>query len=185
MVFIACLLPAGLLGWDAVRGGLGANPIEEITHRTGLWALNLLLVTLAVTPARRLPFLNPVILYRRMFGLFAFFYAMLHFLTYVALDQVFAISYIVEDVMKRPYITVGFAGLLMMLPLAVTSTNGWVRRLGSGRWQLLHRLVYLAATAGVLHFLWLVKADLRRPVIYAVVLSALLALRLIRRRTLR
>lgn len=176
-VFALALLPALLLGWDAWRDRLGADPIETITHRTGWWALALLLATLAVTPVRRVTGWNGVVRVRRMLGLFAFFYACLHLLTYVVLDLYFAFDMVVEDIAKRPYITVGFTVFLILLALAVTSTAGWVRRLGK-RWQRLHRLVYVAAVGGVVHFLWLVKADLREPLIFAAVLAVLLAARL-------
>ncbi len=179
-VFLAALLPALLLVTDTLRDRLGANPIEAITHRTGWWALSLLLVTLAVTPLRRITGWNGVARYRRMLGLFAFTYATLHFLTYLVLDQFFAWSFIVEDVLERPYITVGFTSFVLLIPLAVTSTRGWIRRLGA-RWQRLHRLAYVAAAGGVLHFLWLVKADTREPVLFGIALVTLLVLRLRRR----
>jgi sulfoxide reductase heme-binding subunit YedZ len=179
-LFLVCLIPAALLGWDAARGAL-TDPIEEITHRTGWWGLTLLVVTLAVTPARRLTGWNGLVKYRRMLGLFAFFYISLHFLTYLVLDQFFAWSFIVEDVAERPYITVGFAGFLMLLSLAITSTNGWIRRLGK-RWTRLHSLIYVAALCGVVHFLWQVKADVREPTIYGLIIVTLLAIRLWRPR---
>jgi sulfoxide reductase heme-binding subunit YedZ len=181
-VFLASLVPAGLLVFDAVFGRLEAEPIKEITHRTGWWGLAFLLITLAVTPLRRFTGWNWVIKYRRMLGLFAFFYVTLHFLTYLVLDQFFAFHYIVEDVAKRPYITIGFTSFLLLIPLAITSTNGMIRRLGK-RWQGLHRLAYVAATGGVLHFLWLVKIDVREPTIFVVILVGLLAARLGRRRS--
>jgi sulfoxide reductase heme-binding subunit YedZ len=183
VLFAVCLIPAALLGWDAARGAL-TDPIKEITHRTGWWGLTLLVVTLAVTPVRRVTGWNGVVKYRRMLGLFAFFYLCLHFLTYLVLDQFFAWSSIVEDVAKRPYITVGFTAFLMLLSLAVTSTNGWIRRLGK-RWQRLHALIYLAALGGVIHFLWLVKADVREPTIFGLIIVALLAVRLVPRRARR
>ena len=151
--------------------------MKEITHRTGWWTLALLMLTLAVSPVRRLTGWNRVVAVRRMLGLFAFFYACLHFLTYFALDQGFALSYIGEDIAERPYITVGFTAWVLLIPLAITSTRGWIRRLGK-RWQKLHRLVYLCAALGVLHFLWLVKADIREPLVFAVILTVLLAFRL-------
>jgi len=177
-VFVLCAVPFVLLLRDAATGGLSADPIEEITHRTGRWGLRFLLITLAVTPARLLTGWNGLIRFRRMLGLFAFFYVTLHFLTYIVLDQFFAFTYIVEDIAERPYITVGFTSWLLLIPLALTSTDAWIRRLGR-RWGKLHRLVYLAAAGGVLHFLWLVKADLRRPILYGSVLVVLLALRLV------
>lgn len=175
-VWIGALVPLGLLLWRAATDRLGAEPIEEITHWTGFWALTLLMVSLAVTPVRRLTGWNPIIQVRRPLGLFAFFYAVLHLLTYLVLDQFFAWDPIVEDVLERPYITVGTLALLLMVPLALTSTKGWIRRLGK-RWQRLHRLVYASAALGVLHFFWLVKADLREPLIFAGVLAVLLLLR--------
>ncbi len=180
--FLLALLPAGVLLRDFLADGLGANPIETITHRTGIWTLTFLMITLAVTPVRRLLGVGALVQMRRMLGLFAFFYASLHFLTYVVLDQFFAWGAIVEDIAKRPYITVGFASFVLLIPLAATSTDAMVRRLGGKRWQRLHRLVYVAAAGGVLHFLWQVKADTRRPFIYGVVLVVLLAFRLRRRR---
>jgi sulfoxide reductase heme-binding subunit YedZ len=176
-VFIAALVPFALLIIDFATDGLGANPVEEITHRTGWWALTLLMVTLAVTPARRIAGWNWLIKIRRMVGLFAFFYASLHVLTYFGLDLFFAFDFIVEDIIERPYITVGFTAWLLLIPLAVTSTRGWIRRLGK-RWQKLHRLIYVSAALGVLHFIWLVKADLREPLIYAAIFAILMMLRL-------
>jgi sulfoxide reductase heme-binding subunit YedZ len=174
--FVLCLVPLALLVRDALAGQLAADPIEEITHRTGWWTLTLLMVTLAVTPVRRLTGWNRLVKLRRMLGLFAFFYACLHVLTYFGLDQLFAFDYILEDIAERPYITVGFTAWLLLIPLAVTSTRGWIRRLGK-RWQRLHRLVYVCATLGVVHFLWLVKADVREPLIFAGVLAVLMLLR--------
>ncbi|MGI9182259.1 MAG: sulfite oxidase heme-binding subunit YedZ [Longimicrobiaceae bacterium] len=176
VVWVLCLLPLTLLVWDAFTDGLGAEPIEAITHRTGWWGLTLLLVTLAVTPVRRLTGWNRLIQLRRLLGLFAFFYVCLHFLTYL-FDQDFALGYIVEDVVERPYITVGFTAFLLLIPLAITSTKGMIRRLGK-RWQRLHRLIYLIAGLGVLHFLWLVKADVREPLLFGAALAVLLAFRL-------
>jgi sulfoxide reductase heme-binding subunit YedZ len=176
-VFLACLTPALLLGWDAFTGGLGVNPIEDVTHRTGDWALRFLLVTLAVTPLRRLSGWHALIRFRRMVGLFAFFYATLHFSTYLVFDHFFDLLLIIDDVAERKYVTAGFVGFVLMLPLAVTSTRGWIRRLGK-RWTALHRLVYASAVAGVVHFLWLVKIDIGEPLIYAVILAILLGVRL-------
>jgi methionine sulfoxide reductase heme-binding subunit len=175
-VFVLAAAPAVMLAVDGVRGNLTADPIEEITHRTGWWALTLLLVTLAVTPVRRLTGWNQLVQLRRMLGLYAFSYAVLHLLTYVVLDLFFAFDILLEDVMERPYITVGFAAFLILLALAVTSTKGWIRRLGR-RWQQLHRLVYVAAVLGVVHFYWQVKADTREPLIYAGILVVLLVAR--------
>lgn len=176
-VWALALLPAGVLGWRAFHGDLGANPIEEITHETGWWALFLLLAALSVTPIRRITGWHRVIRFRRLIGLFAFFYATLHFLTYLVLDQFFAFGYILEDIAERPFITVGFAAWLILLSLAATSTRGWIRRLGRN-WQRLHRLAYAAAALGGIHFYWKVKADTREPLIFLTVLAVLLALRL-------
>jgi sulfoxide reductase heme-binding subunit YedZ len=178
LLFAACLAPLAALVWAGFRGDLGANPVETITHETGQWALRLLLATLAVTPLRRLTGWNPLLRVRRMLGLFAFFYAVLHLATYLWLDQFFDWGAVLADVLDRPYITIGFAAFLLLVPLAATSTDAMVRRLGGRRWQRLHRLVYPAAGLAVLHFLWLVKADLREPLIYAGLLALLLAARL-------
>lgn len=184
VLFAACAIPFLLLLGDAAADRLGADPVETITHRTGRWGLRFLLITLAVTPLRRILGFNRLIRFRRMFGLFAFFYLSLHFATYIVLDQFFALAYIVEDIAERPYITVGFTSWLLLIPLAVTSTDAWIRRLGK-RWGTLHRLVYVAAAGGILHFLWLVKADIRRPVLYGVALVVLLSLRLVPGRVFR
>ena len=176
IVFLAALIPLGLLGLDALQGNLGANPIEKITHQTGLWTLILLLSTLAITPLRRTTGIQWLIQYRRMIGLFAFFYGCLHLTTYVWLDQFFDVHSMIKDVYKRPFITAGFSAFVLMVPLALTSTKGWIRRLGK-RWQLLHRLIYFSAAAGVIHFIWLVKADLREPLIYATIFGVLMAIR--------
>jgi sulfoxide reductase heme-binding subunit YedZ len=178
VLFIVCLLPLAGLVWDGVHENLGANPVETIRLFTGDWTLRFLLITLAVTPLRRLTGWNAVIRVRRMLGLFAFFYAALHIISYVWLDQLFMWDLIIEDVYKRPYITVGVTAFMLLLPLALTSTNGMVRRLGGKRWQRLHQLVYVIAILGVVHFWWLVKSDIREPLIYAVVLSLLLGYRL-------
>ena len=173
---LLALVPAAGLALGAWRDSLGANPIETITHTTGDWTLRLLLVTLTVTPLRRLFGWGAVAPYRRTTGLLTFSYACLHFGTYLV-DQFFDWEFIVEDVIERPYITVGFTGFLCLLPLAITSTRGWIRRLRR-RWGQLHRLVYVAAIAGVIHFLWLVKADTREPLIYGAILAMLLGVRL-------
>lgn len=175
-IFLACLLPLAWGVWDGVSDQLGANPIEEITHRTGDWALRLLLLTLAVTPARRLFGWQWPLRLRRMLGLYAFFYAFLHFGAYLVLDQFFAWDEILKDIIKRPYITVGFTAFVLLIPLAVTSTNAMMRRLGK-RWKQLHQLVYVIGGLGVLHYLWLVKADYLLPIIHAVILIVLLAVR--------
>jgi len=177
-LFLAALVPLALLVEGLFTDGLGANPVETITHETGTWALRLLLVTLAVTPVRRLTGWNTLVRYRRMLGLFCFFYACLHFTTYLWLDQYFDLAAIVDDIVERPYITLGFTGFVLLLPLAATSTNAMVRRLGGKRWRQLHRLAYVAAGAVVLHYLWLVKADVRSPLVYMAILGLLLLLRL-------
>ena len=176
-VFLACLIPFAQLAYKAYTGDLGVNPIEFITHFTGDWTLIFLLATLSVTPLRRISGWNDLIKFRRMLGLFAFFYAVLHFSTYIVLDHFFDFHRIGKDIVKRPYVTVGFTAFVLMLPLAMTSTAKMIRRLGK-RWQQLHRLIYIAAIAGVIHFYWLVKADIRRPLQYAAVLLILLGYRL-------
>jgi sulfoxide reductase heme-binding subunit YedZ len=177
LVFVACLAPAAVLVAQAALGALGANPIDKVTDVTGTWTLRFLLITLAVTPVRRLTGWNAVIRYRRMLGLFAFFYGCLHLLTYGGLDQFFAFDHMASDVAKRPFITAGAAAFLLMLPLAATSTAGWMRRLGGRNWQRLHRLAYVSAVGGVVHYYWLVKADTSRPVRYALLLALLLTVR--------
>jgi methionine sulfoxide reductase heme-binding subunit len=179
-VFMLCLAPLGVMIFDALTGHLAAEPIKDLTHRTGLWGLTFVTATLAVTPLRRVSGWNRLASYRRMLGLFAFFYLGLHFLVYLVLDQFFDWHTIAKDITKRPYITVGFTGLLLMVPLAVTSTRGWIRRLGR-RWNALHALVYVTALAGVVHFTWSQKADLTLPTRYAIVLAVLLAARLVPR----
>jgi len=176
-VWCLALTPLGLLLFDAFTGRLQAEPIKDITHRTGWWTLTLLLLTLAITPVSRVTGWKQIVRLRRLIGLFAFFYATLHVLTYFGLDQLFAFDYILEDIVDRPYITVGFTAWLLLIPLTVTSTKGWIRKLGK-RWQKLHRLVYAVAVLGVLHFFWLVKADIREPLIFAAALGVLLAFRL-------
>lgn len=177
-LFLCALVPLGLLIGDGFNDGLGANPVEAITHRTGDWGLRFLLITLAVTPLRRLSGWHWLGRLRRMLGLFAFFYLCLHFLTYAILDSGLDPGYIADDILKRPYITIGFTSFCLLIPLAVTSTDGMVRRLGGRRWRLVHRLAYVAGAGGVLHFLWLVKADLREPLIYLGILVVLLGLRI-------
>jgi len=178
VVFTACLVPAARLAWLGWRGELGANPIEAVTRSTGWWTLALLAATLTVTPLRRLLGAPWLLRLRRMLGLFAFGYASLHFTTYLWLDQFFDLAEIARDVVKRPFITVGFAAFVLLLPLAATSTNAMVRRLGARRWQRLHRAVYLISVLGVLHFWWLVKKDVTEPRLFALVMGALLAARL-------
>ncbi len=189
VVFIVCLVPLGLLAsrffgahpTDMSRWGvgLGANPVEALEHKTGDWTLRFLLITLAITPLRKLLHVPALIKFRRMFGLFAFFYGSLHFATYLGVDKFFNVHEILADVVKRKYITVGFTAFVLLIPLAITSTAGWIRRLGGKRWQALHRLIYVSAIAGVIHYLWLVKADIREPLEYGAVLAVLLAYRVV------
>lgn len=177
-VFVICLGPVFSLTLKAFTGGLGANPVEYIQLSTGEWTLRFLALTLCITPLRKLLNLPDLIRFRRMLGLFAFFYVCLHFLTYLGPDQSFDLSAMWKDVYKRPFITVGFLGFLLLLPLALTSTAGWIRRLGGKNWQRLHRLIYFAAAAGVIHYTWKVKSDLRGPEFYAVIFSILFLWRL-------
>jgi sulfoxide reductase heme-binding subunit YedZ len=180
-VFLACLVPLGVLLWRASHNGLGANPIEFITHATGDWTLRFLVLTLAITPVRKVLGLPKLIRFRRMLGLFAFFYGCLHFLTYVWLDHFFDLSAMLQDVAKRPFITAGFTAFVLLIPLAATSTAGWIRRLGGHRWQVLHRLIYLSAAAGAVHYYWLVKSDIRLPFFYGALVALLLAWRAVDR----
>jgi sulfoxide reductase heme-binding subunit YedZ len=178
IIWAGALAPLVVLLYRFFLGsGLGANPIEKITHWTGRTALVLLVVTLAITPLRRVTGYNHLIQLRRPIGLFSFFYAMLHFSTYVVLDRWFDFSTVFEDIAERPYITVGFTAFLLLIPLAITSTKGWIRRLGK-RWKQVHRLIYISAALGVLHYFWKVKADTRTPAIFAGVLAVLLLARL-------
>ena len=180
-LFLICLVPLVKLALEVfgLAGmSLGANPIEELIHRFGKWGLNFLLITLSVTPLRRLTGWVWLMRFRRMLGLFAFFYLLMHFLTYAGLDQHFDFKVIVEDVIERPYITIGMTALLLLLPLAITSTNSMMRRLGR-RWQKLHRLVYVIAILGVWHYYWQVKQDILEPLIYAFILTVLLCYRLL------
>ncbi len=177
LVFLACVAPLALLVWKGFHDQLGANPIEVITHATGRWTLRFLLLTLAVTPVRKLTGQLWLIRFRRMLGLFAFFYACLHLLTYVWLDKFFDLHEMAKDIVKRPFITLGMTTFLLMLPLAVTSTRRMIQRLGGRRWLALHRLVYLCAAVAVAHFLWAVKKDITDPVKYGIVLGVLLAYR--------
>ncbi|HYL11029.1 MAG TPA: protein-methionine-sulfoxide reductase heme-binding subunit MsrQ [Candidatus Acidoferrales bacterium] len=177
VVCAASLAPAGRLVWKALHRGLGPNPIEYVTHETGDWILIFLTVTLAITPARKILRLPELIRFRRMVGLLAFFYAFLHFSTWIGLDKFFDLAEMLHDVRKRPFITAGFTGFVLLLPLALTSTRGWIRRLGGKRWQWLHRLIYVSATAGVVHYYWLVKSDVRKPVMYGTIIGLLLAFR--------
>jgi sulfoxide reductase heme-binding subunit YedZ len=177
VLFFAALVPATFLVVGIFTDDLGANPIEYITHETGWFALAFLIASLAVTPIRRVTKWHEAIRYRRMFGLFAFFYAVLHLLTWFVFDHTFDVMSMIEDVFKRPYITVGMAAFLMMVPLAITSNAAMIRRLGR-RWQLLHRLAYLSAIAAVVHFWWLVKADVREPQRWALILTVLFGIRI-------
>jgi sulfoxide reductase heme-binding subunit YedZ len=195
LVFSAALAPLAILIWRALHADLGANPLAEITHETGDWTLRFIVITLAITPVRRLTGRNWIIRFRRMFGLYAFFYGTAHFLIYVIADRFAGLDFvdgiwawstvralaasIWDDIYKRPYITVGFTGLVAMLPLAITSTAGWIRRLGGRNWNRLHKLIYLTAIAGVIHYWWLVKADVLHPAIYASLVVVLLAYRVL------
>jgi sulfoxide reductase heme-binding subunit YedZ len=175
-VWIAALTPALWLAWDFRRGHLSVNPIEDILDRLGWWGLVFIILTLAITPIRKLTGWHSIVRFRRLVGLFAFFYVSLHLSAYVALDQWFAFATILEDIARRPFITVGFGAWLILLALAVTSTRGWIRRLGKN-WRRLHRLVYLAAGLGAIHFYWNVKADTREPWLFIAILAALLLFR--------
>jgi sulfoxide reductase heme-binding subunit YedZ len=194
LVFLLCLGPLFTLVWKAIhdlpqtsqiefiargvdRWSLGANPIEVITRSTGKWTLVFLLLTLSITPARKLLKQPSLIRFRRMLGLFAFFYVSLHFTTYIWLDKFFDVHEMLVDIAKRKFITVGFTAFVLLIPLAITSTTGWIRRLGGQRWRRLHQLIYVSAVLGVLHFLWLVKFDTRRPIYYGTVLAILLGYR--------
>jgi methionine sulfoxide reductase heme-binding subunit len=178
VVFVACLLPLANLLWLGYRSELTLNPVQFVEHTTGDWVLRFLTMTLAITPLRKILLLPQLIRFRRMLGLFAFFYLCLHFSTWIGVDRFFNWTEMLNDVGKRPFITVGFTGFVLMIPLAVTSTAGWIRRLGGKRWQLLHRAVYLSAVAGVIHYYWLVKSDVRKPLEYAFLVGILLAWRL-------
>ena len=187
LVFIICLLPFAWLFWRAVNADLGAAPYEELEKQTGRWTLRILAATLAVTPLRRLLGWNALIRYRRMLGLFVFFYACIHLTAYLYLDMQFVMADIVEDIIEHKYITIGMFAFLTLIPLAITSTKGWIRRLGR-RWQKLHRLIYVTAIAGTIHYLWAVKKDTFDPLVYLTIFVALLGYRLVmwqrrRRRT--
>jgi methionine sulfoxide reductase heme-binding subunit len=177
IVFVACLIPITRLVWAAASQQLSANPLEDIRDTTGIWTLRLLIVTLCITPIRRLTGWHALIQLRRMLGLFAFFYGVLHYVSYVWLDQFFNVSAMLEDLMKRPFIMAGYASFVLLVPLAVTSTKKWIVRLGGRRWQLLHRLIYLSTAAGVMHYFWRVKLDVQAPIIYGLVLALLFAIR--------
>lgn len=189
VVFLVCLAPLGLLLWrffgrtpfdmTTWGAGLGANPLEHITHATGNWTLRFLLITLTITPARKLLHAPSLIRFRRMVGLYAFFYGSLHLMTYVWFDKEFVVHDMLVDIAKRKFITVGLLAFTLLVPLAVTSTAGWIRRLGGKRWQMLHRLIYLAAISGVIHYIWLVKKDTRIPLEYGAWLTVLLLYRFV------
>lgn len=178
LLFLLCLVPFLDLLWRIYRSDLTANPIEFITHTTGDWTIRFLMFTLAITPLRSILNQPQLIRFRRMLGLFAFFYGCAHFATWFWLDKSFDVHEMWDDIVKRRFITVGMTGLLLMTPLAVTSTAGWVRRLGFRRWQLIHRLIYFVALAGVIHYYWLVKSDIRLPLMYGAILAVLILLRL-------
>jgi sulfoxide reductase heme-binding subunit YedZ len=182
IVFALCLAPLGILVWRGTHDGLGANPVEFITHATGDWTLRFLVLTLAVTPVRKVAGWLWLVRFRRMLGLFAFFYGSLHLTTYVWLDKFFDFSEMLKDVAKRPFITAGFTAFVLLAPLALTSTAGWIRRLGGRNWQMLHRLVYVSAVAAVVHYYWLVKSDIRLPVFYGSLVGMLLLWRAVNRR---
>lgn len=177
-IFLLGLIPLEELIWRGFHNGLGANPVEFIQLTTGDWTLRFLVFTLCITPFRKLLNLPDLIRFRRMLGLFAFAYVCLHFLTYLVLDQSFDFAAIWKDTAKRPFITVGFLGFLLLLPLAITSTAGWIRRLGGKRWQTLHRAIYFAAVCGVIHYYWKVKSDVRMPLFYGALVAILLLWRL-------
>jgi len=183
IAFLSCSLPAAGLSLRAWQQDLGANPVEFIIHATGDWALRFLLITLAVTPMRKVLNLPALARFRRMLGLFGFFYGCLHFLAYLWLDKALDVHEILGDIEKRPFITIGLTSLLLMVPLAASSTAGWIRRLGARRWQWLHRLVYFSGLAAVVHYYWLVKSDIRLPMLYGAILTVLLAVRLVRKRS--
>ena len=181
LVFLLCLAPLFRLGWRVWNQDVTANPTEFIQHFTGDWALRLIVATLGVTPLRKLAGVPDLIRFRRMIGLFAFFYACLHLLTYLWLDKLFDVPAMLKDVGRRPFITAGLAAFACLVPLALTSTAGWIRRLGGKRWQRLHSLVYVTAMAAVAHYYWLVKSDIRQPVLYGTLVALLLAWRVVSR----
>ncbi len=185
VLFILALVPFARLVAGIFLDSLGANPVETITHETGDWTLYFLLATLAVTPLRRYSGWRWPQRLRRMLGLYAFFYALLHFLTFLVFDHFFDWNEIIRDIVKRPYITVGFSAFVLLIPLALTSTDGMLRRLGGKAWKRLHSLVYIIGTLAILHYLWLVKADVREPLLYGLLLIVLLVLRLPGSRPLR
>jgi methionine sulfoxide reductase heme-binding subunit len=177
VLFLLCLGPLAAIIWPFLRGYTIPNPLEFIQHGTGDWTLRFLVFTLTITPLRQLLHVPELIRFRRMLGLFAFFYACLHFTTYLLFDKVFDLHEIWKDVYKRPFITVGFLAFTLLIPLAITSTAGWIRRLGGRRWRILHRAIYISAVCGVIHYYWLVKSAVIRPIFYGVLVSLLLAWR--------
>jgi sulfoxide reductase heme-binding subunit YedZ len=181
LVFLLCLAPLFRLAWRMWNQDVTANPTEFIQHFTGDWAIRLIVATLAVTPLRKLLSVPGLIRFRRMIGLFAFFYACLHVLTYLWLDKLFDFPAMLKDVGRRPFIAAGFAAFVCLVPLAVTSTAGWIRRLGGKRWQRLHSLIYVTAIAAVAHYYWLVKSDIRQPMLYGTLVALLLAWRVVSR----
>jgi sulfoxide reductase heme-binding subunit YedZ len=178
VVFAACLVPFAILVWRGFHGDLTADPVQFVTHTTGDWTIRFIVITLAITPLRKILHLPQLIRFRRMLGLFAFFYVCLHFTTWIWLDKQFVWSEMWKDVEKRRFITVGFTAFVLLIPLAITSTAGWIRRLGGKRWQKLHRLIYVTAVLGVIHYYWLVKSDVRKPVFYGFLVAILLAWRI-------
>ncbi len=185
-VFLVCLVPLGALVYRALNHQLGANPIEFLTHATGDWTIRFIVLTLAITPLRKTLKIPELIRFRRMLGLFAFFYACLHFSIWIGIDKFFDFTEMWKDIEKRRFITVGMAALLLMIPMAVTSTAGWIRRLGGRRWRMIHRAIYITAILAVIHYYWLVKSDVRLPLLYGAIVFVLLAWRagdwLLRRR---
>ena len=177
VVWLICLAPFALLIYDGFTDNLTANPIEKITNHTGIWTLRMIVATLAITPLRWLTGFNQLINYRRLVGLFAFFYGCLHFTTFFFFDHQFDVAGMWQDVLKRPYITAGFVAFVLMIPLAVTSTTGWIRRMGGKKWNLLHKLIYITALAAVLHYFWKVKLDATYPVYYGLLVGTLLGFR--------
>ena len=178
VVFLVCLTPVGIIVWGIFNHAYDANPAQLLEHATGDWTIRFIVFTLAVTPLRKILHIPQLIRFRRMIGLFAFFYVCLHFTTYLWLDKFFSWPDIWGDLHKRPYIIVGFTGFVLLIPLALTSTAGWIRRLGGKNWQMLHRAVYVTAICGVIHYWWLVKSDIRKPLLYACLVGILLAWRL-------
>ena len=181
LVFLVAAIPFLIIIWRTIRGDLTANPVEYYQHATGDWTLRFLIFTLCITPFRKLLNLPELVRFRRMLGLFAFFYVCLHFLTYLGPDQSFNFAGMLKDIAKRPFITVGFAAFVLLIPLAITSTAGWIRRLGGKRWQALHSSIYACAILGVIHYYWLVKSDVRKPLFYGALVAILLLWRLVNR----